>query len=457
MSGLTSALSIATQSLMAQEDALQVTSNNIANANTPGYSREVLDFQESPPVQQGSLWFGTGVSANQVESIRDEMLQLSIYDETQQQGNAQAQSTALQQVEALFSDPTQGIGSDLTAFFNSINQLSTDPTSIPTRQSVLTAANNLANDFHTTVAQLDGIQQGLDLQVTQSISQINQLTSQIAALNGQIAPLQQLGQNAGTLEDQRDELIQQLSQLTNVQVIQSDQGETIATGNGTPLVVGTQSFALTTTPGNDGMQHIFAQGTDITSTLTGGQIGGVLAVRDQSIPNVLSDLDGLAGGLAANFNAAQAKGFDLNGNQGQPFFAPVSGAGAAANFQVSTTDPSAIAASSDGSAGSDGNLTNLLAVQNQALASGESPIDDYSNLVFTVGNLSAQAQANTNAAQTSLQQLNNQLDSVSGVSIDEETANLIRFQNAYQAAANVISTVNNLTQYLFNLTVSTTG
>ena len=457
MSGLTSVLSIATQSLMAQEDALQVASNNIANANTPGYSREVLDMEESPPVAQGSLWFGTGVNAGSVESIRDQMLELSINDATQQQGNAQAQSAALQQVETLFSDPSQGIGSDLTAFFNSINQLSSDPTSIPTRQSVLTAANNLANDFHTTVTQLDGIQQNLDLQVTQSVSQINQLTSQIAALNGQIAPLQQLGQNAGTLEDQRDELIQQLSQLTGVQVLQTNQGETVATSNGTPLVVGTQSFALSTAPGPDGMQHIFAQGTDITSTLTSGQIGGLLTVRDQSIPNVLSDLDGLASGLAANFNAAQAEGFDLNGNQGQPLFAPVSGAGAAANFQVSTTDPSAIAASSDGSAGSDGNLTNLLAVQNQPLASGESPIDDYSNLVFNVGNLSAQAQANVNAAQNSLQQLNNQLDSVSGVSIDEETANLIRFQNAYQAAANVISTVNNLTQYLFNLTVSSTG
>ena len=244
--------------------------------------------------------------------------------------------------------------------------------------------------------------------------------------------------------------------MTNVQVIQSDHGETLATGNGSPLVVGTQSFALTTAPGAGGVEHIFAQGADITSTLTGGQIGGLLAVRDQSIPNLLSDLDGLAGGLASNFNAAQAKGFDLAGKQGQDFFAPAApGAGAAAAFSVLTTDPSAIAASSDGSAGSNGNLTNLLAVQNQALASGESPIDDYSNLVFNVGNLSAQAQANASATQTSLQQLNNQLDSVSGVSIDEETANLIRYQNAYQAAARVISTIDNLTQDLFNMTTTT--
>jgi len=456
MPGLTDALSIATQSLMVQQEALQVTANNIANANAPGYSREVLDLTENPPVPQGSLWFGTGVNASMVESIRDQLLELRIYDETQQQGNAQAQSTALQQVEALFRDPTQGIGSDLTAFFNSINQLSTDPTSIPLRQSVLTAANNLANDLHSTVAQLNTIQRNLDLNVTQSVNQINQLTTQIAALNGQIAPLQQLGQNAGTLEDQRNELIRQLSQLTSVQVVQSNQGETLATSNGSPLVVGTQSFTLTTAPDASGTQHILSQGTDITSTLTGGQLGGLLAVRDQSIPAVLSDLDGLAGGLASNFNAAQSKGFDLAGNQGQDFFAPAApGAGAAAAFNVLITDPSLVAASSDGSAGSNGNLANLLAVQNQALASGESPIDDYSKLVFNVGNLSSQAQANATASQTTLQQLANQRDSISGVSIDEETANMIRFQNAYQAAARVISTVNDLTQDLFNITTTT--
>jgi len=203
------------------------------------------------------------------------------------------------------------------------------------------------------------------------------------------------------------------------------------------------------------MQHIFAQGTDITSSLTGGQLGGLLTVRDQTIPNMLSDLDGLASGLATNFNTAHQMGYDLNGNQGQNFFASVSGTGAAANFQVAITDPNAIAASSDKSPGSDGNLTNLLAVQNQALASGESPSDDYSNLVFNVGNWSSQAQAQATATQTSLQQLNNQRDSVSGVSIDEETADLIRFQNAYQAAARVISTVNDLTQDLFNITTTT--
>ncbi len=456
MPGLTTALSIATQALMVQQEALQVATNNIANANTPGYSREVLDLTENPPVSQGSLWFGTGVSAGKVESIRDQMLELRIYDETQQQGNAQAQSTALQQVEGLVSDPTQGIGADLTAFFNSINQLSTDPTSIPLRQSMLTAANNLANDFHSTVAQVDTIQHNLDLNVTQSVNQINQLTTQIAALNGQIAPLQQLGQDAGTLEDQRNELIRQLSQLTSVQVIQSDQGETLATGNGTPLVVGTQSFALTTAPDASGMQHIFAQGTDITTTLNGGQLGGLLTVRDQSIPSLLSDLDGLAGGLASNFNTAHKAGFDLAGNTGQDFFAPAApGAGAAAAFQVLITDPSAIAASSDGSPGSNGNLANLLAVRDQKLPSGTSPIDDYSNLVFNAGNWSAQAQAQATATQTSLQQLNTQRDSVSGVSIDEETTNLIRYQNAYQAAARVISTIDTLTQDLFNITTST--
>jgi flagellar hook-associated protein 1 FlgK len=456
MPGLTTSLSIATQALLVQQSALQVATNNIANANTPGYSREVLDLAENPPLPQGSLWFGTGVSAEKVESIRDRLLELRIYDETQRQGNAQAQSTALQQLEALFSDPTKGIGADLTAFFNSINQLSTDPTSIPLRQSVLTAANNLANDFHNTVSQVTTIRHNLDLTVKQSVDQINQLTTQIAALNRQLAPLEQLGQDAGALEDQRNELIRQLSQVTGLLVVQTEHGETLATSNGVPLVVGTQSFALTVAPDVSGAQHIFAQGTDITSTFTGGQLGGLLAVRDQSVPNVLSDLDELAGGLASNFNAAHHLGFDLAGNQGQDFFAPAApGAGAADAFQVLITDPSAIAASSDGSPGSNGNLANLLAVRDQKLPSGATPIDDYSTLIFNLGNWSLQAQAQAAASQTSLQQLASQRDAVSGVSIDEEATNLIRFQQAYQAAARVISTVNDLTQVLFNITTTT--
>lgn len=452
MGGLTSSMLMAVQALLVEQGALSTTSNNIANVNTPGYSREVPIFTESKPVQMGDLLFGQGVDLKSIDSIRDRLLELRILDETQQQGNASAQTGFLNQVQQLFSNSQQGIGADITAFFNSLNQLSTDPTSVPLRQAVLTAANNLANDFHNTVSQLAAIQSNLNQNVVQSVNNINRLSSQIASLNVQVKALKSLGKDAGVLEDQRNELINQLSQITDVHVIQTETDETITTGNGAALVVGGQSFELQVSATATGAQDVFSQGQDITSTLHGGQLGGLIEVRDQVIPGILAQVNDLASGFAANFNTQHHLGFDLSGAAGQDFFVPVAaGAGAALGFGVLITDPNAIAASSDGAPGSNGNIQNLLAVQNQMLPAGKTPGDAYAALVFNVGNAAAQAKAEADASSISLQQIKDQRQSISGVSIDEESTNLIRYQHAFQAAARVITTVDEMTQTVISM------
>jgi flagellar hook-associated protein 1 FlgK len=442
---------IASQALDADQGALDATSNNIANQNTPGYSREIPVLTEADPTVEGNVTYGNGVVLQQIQSVRDQVLQLQIADQNQQQGSAQAQYNALQQVQSLFSDPTQGIGADFTAFFNSISQLSTDPSDMADRQSVLTAAQNLVGDFHSTEQNLDSIQSGLNQSVGQTVSQINTLTAQIAQLNVQVGQMEKLGQDPGTLGDQETELIQQLSQLTNVNQIQTENGLTLTTGSGTPLVVAGQSFALQTTSGASGMTDIASQGQDITGSLQGGQLGGTLQIRDTVIPGLLGQLDNLASQFATSFNAAQASGYDLNGNAGQALFSDTSGAGAASNLTVALSDPSLIAASSDGTAGSDGNVSNLLAVQNQALPSGESPLDTYAGFVSLTGNLTSQANAEVTASTSSLTQLNNQLGSVSGVNLDEETTNLMNYQRAYEAAARIVTTVDELTQSVLDM------
>jgi len=442
---------IASQALDADQGALDATSNNIANQNTPGYSREIPVLTEADPTVEGNVTYGNGVVLQQIQSVRDQVLQLQIADQNQQQGSAQAQYNALQQVQSLFSDPTQGIGADFTAFFNSISQLSTDPSDMADRQSVLTAAQNLVGDFHSTEQNLDSIQSGLNQSVGQTVSQINTLTAQIAQLNVQVGQMEKLGQDPGTLGDQETELIQQLSQLTNVNQIQTENGLTLTTGSGTPLVVAGQSFALQTTSGASGVTDIASQGQDITGSLQGGQLGGTLQIRDTVIPGLLGQLDNLASQFATSFNAAQASGYDLNGNAGQALFSDTSGAGAASNLTVALSDPSLIAASSDGTAGSDGNVSNLLAVQNQALPSGESPLDTYAGFVSLTGNLTSQANAEVTASTSSLTQLNNQLGSVSGVNLDEETTNLMNYQRAYEAAARIVTTVDELTQSVLDM------
>jgi|HubBroStandDraft_1064217.scaffolds.fasta_scaffold00132_26 flagellar hook-associated protein 1 FlgK len=451
MGSLSSSMWIASEALGADQGALDATSNNIANQNTPGYTREIPILTEAAPTEEGNVTYGNGVVLQQIQSVRDQVLEIQIADQNQQQSSAQTQYNALQQVQSLFSDPTQGIGADFTNFFNSISQLSTDPASMPDRQAVLTAAQTLAGDFNSTESNLDSIQSGLNQSVTSTVSQINTLTQQIAQINLQVGQMQKLGEDPGSLGDQETELIQQLSQLTNVNQIQTENGLTLTTGNGTPLVVGGQSFALQTTNGPNGMTDISFQGQDITSSLQGGQLGGTLQVRDTVIPGLLSQIDNLASQFATSINAAQASGYDLNGNAGQPMFSDTTGAGAASNLTVAITNPSLIAASSDGTQGSNGNVANLLAVQTQTLPAGENPIDTYANLVSQTGNLTAQAQAEVTASTASLNQLNDQLGSISGVNVDEETTNLMNYQRAYEAAARVITTVDELTQSVLDM------
>jgi flagellar hook-associated protein 1 FlgK len=451
MSSLSSSLWIAAGALQATEGALDVTSNNIANASTPGYSREQAVMTEQGAIQEGNLTYGQGVNLQQIQSIRDQVLSFQIALETQQQGSTQAQSSALQQVQGLFSSSTQGIGADFSAFFSSVSQLSTNPTSVPNRQAVLNAAQTLSGDFNQAAANLDSITSGLNQTVTQTVTQINGLTQQIAQLNGQVGTLQNEGKDPGVLLDQENQLISQLSQLTNVSEIQSGNGLTLTTGNGSPLVVGNQSFALQTSTNSAGNASVLSQGQDITSAISGGTLGGTIQVRDTVIPNVSSQLNNLASQFAASINSAQTSGYDLNGNKGAALFSVTPGAGAAASLKVAISDPSLIAASSDGTSGSNGNVANLLAIQNTALPGGATPGDTYTNLVAQVGNLTAQAQAENTASSSSLTQLNDQLGAISGVSIDEETTNLVNYQRDYEAAARVVTTVDALTQSVLQM------
>jgi len=450
MGTLNAALWIAAHALDVDQGALNVTSNNIANASTPGYSREVVNLTEQTPIQSGNLTFGTGVDLKNVQSVRDQILTILIAQQSTQQSGAQTQLNAMQQVQGLFSDPTSGIGASLTAFFNSINQLSTNPTDTAQRQAVITAAQNLVGSFNQTAQTLSQVQSSLNQSVANSVDQINSLTKQIAKLNAKVGQMQQLGEDPGSFLDQENQLINQLSQLTNITEIKTEHGLTLTTGDGTALVVGNQSFDLSVGNGANGMQDVFAQGQDITSTIHGGSLGGTIQVRDTNIPAILSQLNTLAGDFATSFNAAQAMGFDLNGNQGQPLFTFSAGT-EAASISLATTDPDAIAASSDGAPGSNGNIVNLLAVQSQPLASGQTPTDTYANIVSTAGNMASQAQADLTASTASLNQLNDRLGSISGVSINEETANLLVYQNAFTAAARVFTTIDQLTQTLLTM------
>lgn len=456
MSGLNVSLATALSGLMADQGAMEATSNNVANANTPGYSREVPVLVSSDPIVVDPLTLGTGVTLKTIDSVRDPLLESRIQQEMQTQGQLGALVSALSQTQVGFSASSGDIGTAISNFFDSINQLSTSPADLSLRQGVLTAAGNLATAFNTAASNLAQQRSNLDGSVQQAVGQINQLTAQIAQLNGQISNLENVGENAGAFLDQRTQLIDQLSSLIDVSAIPTDNSLTLTTDNGTALVAGQQSFELSTQEDASGVSHVYAAGGDITSTIVSGQLGGVLAARDQQIPAIQQQLDTLAAGFANAVNGVQTSGYDLNGAKGANLFStpPAGTTGAAASFSVAITDPGLIAASSDGTVGSNGNAQSMYALSNQALIQGQSPTDYYSSIVSNVGNDAANATAEQNASNLVLQQLNDQRAGVSGVSLDEEAANLVRYQQAYAASAQVISTISAMMQTVINMKTS---
>ncbi|HXJ85941.1 MAG TPA: flagellar hook-associated protein FlgK [Candidatus Binatia bacterium] len=451
MSSLNTSLAAALSGLQAEQGALEATANNVANVNTPGYSRQVPQLVTRDPIVEDRLTFGTGVTLDRIQSIRDTILESQIQQETQTQGRLNALVSALSETETNFTSTTGDIGTAISNFFDSINQLSTSPADLSLRQNVLTAAGNLASAFNLASNRLTSQRGNLDTSVQQAVAQINQLSDQIARLNQQISTIQNVGENPGTFIDQRTQLTDQLSSLIDVSVIPTDNTITLTTSNGIPLVSGQRSFGLSTQLDASGVQHIVSQGSDITSDVISGQLGGLLEARDQQIPDVQSRLDLLASALADAVNQVQTKGFDLNGSSGTNLFHPPSASGAATALSVAISDPSLLAASSDGTPGNNGNAEAFYALRNQALVNGETPTDYYSNLVFNVGNATANANAEQSASNLVLQQLNDQRAKVSGVSLDEEAANLMRFQQAYAASAEVISSINSMMQTVINM------
>ncbi len=291
MGTITSLMDIARQALMADQEALNVTSNNVANQNTAGYTREIVSFQAVDEVTLSGGSFGDGVTAT-ATSQRDRVLEQQVQQQTQVQAQSGALESALQQIQNVFglssttsSASSTDLGTAINSFFSSLSSLASNPSDTSTRQNVLSTAKTLASAFNSASGQLAQVSSDLDQQVSGDVSQVNSLTATIASLNAQITSLSP-NADPGTLEDQRQLAISQLSQLVGLDQISNQQnGITLTTTGGAVLVSGDQSFTLGTTQVG-GVTHIVAGGQDITSTTSGGDVGGALQASDQMLPGI---------------------------------------------------------------------------------------------------------------------------------------------------------------------------
>ncbi|MCU1321558.1 MAG: flagellar hook-associated protein FlgK [Acidobacteriaceae bacterium] len=464
MGTLLSMMSASLTALQADQAALNVTANNVANQNVVGYTRQVVQFSSNDSVSVGNGGVSLGRGAI---SVRDRVLEQRVQQQTQTAAQSAALETVWQQVENVFSLSTSStsnsaatttLGAATDGFFSALSALASNPSDTSMRQAVLTAAGSLAAAFNSAASQLAAVKTGLDQQVVSVVGQVNTLTASIAKLNGQIAKLSP-NADAGVLEDQRQAAIAALSQYIGVdQITTENNGITLTAGNGQLLVSGDSASALTTSQVGGSTHIVAGSGQDITGEIVGGELGGIVAARDTALPTVTSALDTLANAIATSVNAQSAAGVDGNGNAGQAVFT-VSGAGTttAATISVAFSDPALIAAASSGqgSAGA-GNAQALANLSTSGIVGGATASDFYASLLSQIGNAAASASADSTQQQTSLTQLTTQRDALSGVSLDQEAANLTQYQRSYEAAAKVFSIVNTLLAEAINLGQATT-
>ncbi|HUA93696.1 MAG TPA: flagellar hook-associated protein FlgK [Terracidiphilus sp.] len=463
MGTINSAFDIITGALEADQAALNVVANNVANANTPGYTNEVPDWQQNPPIYVSGVQNGDGVTETGSTSQRDRVLEERLDQQQQLASASGARLGALNTMQALFtpdsgsSSATAGdIGADITSFFNSFGSLEANPTDNALRQNVLSTASTLAGDLSNAAASLNAQRTALDQQAAGVASQVNSLTSNLAQLNLEIQSASPHS-DAGVLEDQRQQDLSQLSQLIGInQVTTENNGLSITTTSGQLLVSEGQSFSLTTGVVN-GVTNFFVGGTNVTAQLTsgGGELGGYLTARDIDIPNTLGSLDQLAYGISTQVNTLNNGGTDLagdNGNAGDIFAQPTQVAGSAAAMSVVMTDPNHIAAAALG-AGS-GDNTNAIAMANllnQTIVGGQTPTDAYSNFVTTLGSTVSQVQAANTAQNASVTQLQTQNDALSSVNLNDEASSLTLLERSYQAGSQVFAMLNTVMAAALNL------
>ncbi len=464
MSSIFGGLSTAKDSLAAQQLALEITQKNIANVNTPGYTRQRAAFTPADPADPFASLAATGAPSISVESFRDRFIDYRINQELQGQGEYEASSGALRQIEALLNENGgQGLQAVMTNFFNSFTSLANAPEDMTLRQQVLSRADELTVEFHRIYDRIQGVQAAQDRAVADTVSEINSLTERLAKLNASIGQMQ--GGNNGevsTLEDQRQQLLDQLSGLIDISYFETESGAlTITTRQGAALVVGNQSGVLQAGASATGdLLRVQLGGQDITSAIGSGRLGGLLRVRDTLIPSYMKRLDDLAAAFSTRVNAQHTQGSDYNGSPGGVFFVPFtpgvggSTAGAAQALAVAISDAKEIAAAgAGGGVGSNANARLMAAIRDEKLfeSGGATAIQFYAHLIAKVGADVQTDNASLGTATQLLAQLQNQRDSISGVNLDEEAINIIRYQKAYEASARLVQVWDSLAEEVIRL------
>ncbi|MGE4232178.1 MAG: flagellar hook-associated protein FlgK [Bacteriovoracia bacterium] len=457
--------------LFASRTALATTGHNIANVNTEGYSRQRVETVANDPVYLGQLSLGSGVRINQIHRINDEFLAKQISNEAKYLGQYEEKDVALAQAENIFNEVTNdGLNRLMVRFFNEWRKLGNEPESESLRATVRENAEQLVGDFHRIARSMEDVQKNIDVRIEANVREANELIQRIAGLNQQIKEDELRGSAVADLKDSRDNAVKKLATILDISSATNEKGElTISIRNAGPVISGHLFNKLSTHARKadpamgvpDGSLDVIldaAANSVVTGKIQNGKLGGLIDARDRIIAEAVQRVDLLAFTFVTKINDIHSSGFSLNNTTGVNFFEqPDVVAGSASNMKVSKAvryDANNIATAIAPDSPGDNRLVQMIAgLQHQrTMSDGSTTFDDHYNA--TVATLATETQKNRHVLEhqsSILNQLEKFRESISGVSLDEETTNLIQYQHAFDASAKVIKVADEILDTVLSL------
>ncbi len=454
-------LETASRSLAAQQAAMDLAAHNLANVNTPGYTRQSVRL--TPMAGAGLVTgaagrpadsIGGGVDVTGIVRIREAFLDRQARDTAATGSSWKSRRDTLSRVETIFGEPSDnGLAAQLQEFWNAWGEVAAHPSLASARSALRGTAGTMASTFRRIAAGLSENRAALDNSFRALASEVNNAVSRISDLNRKIMTSTVSNLPAGDLEDARDLLADRLSALTGARVTTESDGSMRVFIGGTELV-GSYTFQtinITDDAANGNLaKATWANGgQDVTGL--GGEMAALLTLRDGDLPSLGTEIDALVASVVAQTNAPHQAGFGLDGVSGRDFFDPVGTTAATIDLSDAVkADSSVIAASVSGEVGDGANASAIAALGSQEITAGSKPGDYYAGVLSELGTSVAEATNETDTFDALGRQIENQRATVSGVSPDEEMIDLMRYQRAYQAAARVLTTLDEALDTLIN-------
>lgn len=474
MLGLFGTLNMGVRSLTAQRQGVEVAGHNLANVNNPAYARQRLRLDASLTLATTVGPQGTGVEATGIEQVRDTLLDRQIEVETSVTGSLEAQQRILQYTQAALGQQIdrqssgangaaaaqaagaqQGIAENLSDLFNAFQSASTNPTSLAERQVLLMKAQNLTGKFNQVDQRLADLRGSINDSITTDVANANQLIKQIAKLNDQITNVEKGSPGiANDLRDTRQQSIEALAKIIRVDVSMESTGAVDLSVGGLSLVTGNQAVeTLQTYDAGNGQLLLRGANSGADIAPTAGSLHGAIEVRDGAVKTLRENLNSLASLLVTEVNNVHRNGFGLNATTGADFFTGTNASDIKVN-QVLVNDPSRFQASGTAGAAGDNQIAlglAQLADKTHAGLNGQTFNQGYAQTVSALGQALASVNAGLNDQSAVQSMLGTQRDSNSGVSVDEEMTDLIKYRKAYEASAKLITTVQDMLDIVMNL------